>query len=246
MVIFVLQIGCTTHTKDGQKILSEKILERIYSERKSLYEAEQRWMDYIKPSEIKVKYFNLTNKVKTHWTASNDEYNKKTIKEKISIKTKEAMSRPEIRVKVEKYYDEMRGKPADPSRIEKMRISITETMAEKFPVEERRKRLKRDDPALVEVYRQKTIEMWESMSDETKEKRSKAISERNKGKQYTLGYKHDPASVEKRVAKLRGKKFTEEHKAKLRGPRKKRTEEEKKAQSERIKAWWATKKASQE
>lgn len=60
-----------------------KILQKISTNRNDLYIAEQYWMDFIKLSELRHKYYNLSNKAGRHWTSENT---KRTgsIKEKIS------------------------------------------------------------------------------------------------------------------------------------------------------------------
>lgn len=71
-----------------------RILKRIYTTRKDLYEEETRWLQMIKPQEVKVKYYNF-QRIANHWSAS--EYDYLTINEKISVKTKEAMADPSVR-----------------------------------------------------------------------------------------------------------------------------------------------------
>jgi hypothetical protein len=60
----------------------------VLSCKEDLYEEEQRWMNFIKPEEIKTKYYNLTNKAGFHWTSVTDENHLKSVGEKISIKNK--------------------------------------------------------------------------------------------------------------------------------------------------------------
>ena len=115
-----------------------RIIKRIYSSRNELLIEEQRWLNMIKPEEIKVKYYNLriaTN----HWYA--DDYNRKTISEKISIRTKEAMADPEIRKKYDENYRKADRKLSDPETRRKRSESMKKKMAEKYTVENRRKPL---------------------------------------------------------------------------------------------------------
>lgn len=79
-----------------------RILERQI-EHKNLSNVEHKWLQLIKEEELGKKYYNLCNYRFGHW--ANDQYNKLTIEEKISIKTKEAMARPEIRTKLEKIWE---------------------------------------------------------------------------------------------------------------------------------------------
>jgi hypothetical protein len=221
-----------------------RTLTKIYTNRKDLFEEEQKWLNFINPSEIKTRYYNLCLKVKLTWHTSDDEYHKKSIKEKISIKTKEAMNKPEIKNKMERVYEKVRGKEADPVRIEKMKQSMIAKMAKKFPVENRKKRLDKDDPKLLEIYKEKSIEMWANMTDEEKQYRSSKISKSLTGlsKPSIQGIPLSEEHRKKIGDAQRGRKFTEEHKAKLRKPRRKRTEEEKQAQSERIRLSWVKRK----
>ena len=76
-----------------------KIIKRIYSTRMDLLNEEFKWLSLIKEHEIKIRYYNLNIKSTGHWTAYPE--NVKTIQEKISVKTKEAMQRPEVRQKYE-------------------------------------------------------------------------------------------------------------------------------------------------
>ena len=76
-----------------------RILKRIYDSRQNLYEEETRWLQMIKPSEIKVRYYNLRTNA-NHWSAS--DYDRLKINEKIAMKTKEAMARPDVRKNYEK------------------------------------------------------------------------------------------------------------------------------------------------
>lgn len=60
-----------------------------------LREKEAEWLQLIKPEEIKERYYNLNIGETGHWTSYPE--NVKTIKEKISYQTKQAMWRPEVR-----------------------------------------------------------------------------------------------------------------------------------------------------
>lgn len=72
-----------------------RILERVYIDRKALLETEYKWLSMIKEDEIKTRYYNLNIKTTGHWSAYPE--NVKTISEKISHKTKEAMQRDDVR-----------------------------------------------------------------------------------------------------------------------------------------------------
>ena len=115
-----------------------RILIRIYSSRKNLLEEENYWLKMIKKEEMspltkKPKYYNLHNHEFGHWSTdektlltlsekqserqkNNPDWGKwnegvvrdKENRKKISIKTKEAMARPEVR---EKYLKSLEKRP---------------------------------------------------------------------------------------------------------------------------------------
>jgi hypothetical protein len=74
-----------------------RILKTNIPSKKETFEAEQHCFDMIKPEECKVRYYNISLN-SFHWATKNEE-NQLTTKQKISIKTKEAMQRPEVREK---------------------------------------------------------------------------------------------------------------------------------------------------
>jgi hypothetical protein len=71
-----------------------KIIIKII-DRTKLLEEEHKWLSMINEKELKIKYYNLRNHAFGHWTTYPEKV--KTISKKISIRTKEAMARPEIR-----------------------------------------------------------------------------------------------------------------------------------------------------
>lgn len=73
-----------------------KIIEKIDSNRKDLYEREKYWLSFIKEEELGKKYYNLSKLVNDNWL---NEAANLTRKQRISQKTKEAMYRPEVREK---------------------------------------------------------------------------------------------------------------------------------------------------
>jgi hypothetical protein len=72
-----------------------RILTRNIISRAELFKEEFRYLNMIKPNEIKSRYYNLNIKATGHWCAYPE--NVKTIHEKIAMKTKEAMQRPDVR-----------------------------------------------------------------------------------------------------------------------------------------------------
>ena len=73
-----------------------RIISLIYSNRKDLLLEEHKWLSLIKDHELKNRYYNMTKHLNGHWSA---EEKIKTISEKISIKTKEAMQKSEVKQK---------------------------------------------------------------------------------------------------------------------------------------------------
>lgn len=71
-----------------------RILKSEISDRITLYEEEQRWFNFIKDEEIGKRYYNLTLKVKLHWTL--DPNKLKTVGQKISKTLKEKYESGEI------------------------------------------------------------------------------------------------------------------------------------------------------
>jgi len=99
-----------------------KILSRIYTDKKTLLEEEYNWLKQIKQSELGIKYYNLHNYHFNHWSSNTQ--TAKTLSERISKKTKEAMYRPEVR---EKYLNGLKTRntrSSDPEVREKRRISM--------------------------------------------------------------------------------------------------------------------------
>lgn len=96
-----------------------RILNRVYSNRKELYEKEKYWLSLIKEEELKVKYYNLSKTVADTWL---NEESRLARNQKISIKTKEAMQRPEVR---EKYLKGIENRPLPSKETrEKRKISM--------------------------------------------------------------------------------------------------------------------------
>lgn len=99
-----------------------RILSRIYSSRADTINKEYEWLSLISEHELKTKYYNLTQHKNGHWTT--EEERVKTLSEKISQKTKEAMQRPEVR---EKYLNGLKTRDtrsSDQETREKRRVSM--------------------------------------------------------------------------------------------------------------------------
>jgi len=59
----------------------------------------------------------------------------KTLPQKISHKTKEALARPEVRNKMETHYDKIRGKKQPEHLVNKRTETMKQTMSDKFPLD---------------------------------------------------------------------------------------------------------------
>ena len=160
-----------------------RILKRVYL-REELFKTEDYYLNMIKEHEFGKRYYNL-QKHWRHW--SEKEQNRLSVSEKISIKTKEAMNTPEVR---EKYLEGLKtrnNKASDPEVIEKRRQGMINTMAQKFPIENRKKTKTNSKEECIELHRQNTKNMWERRTKEERKEIGKKISYSNKGKQNRLG-----------------------------------------------------------
>lgn len=61
---------------------TRRIVARVYTNRRDLFDEEHRWLSMIKTEELKNKYYNHVNKSYDHWSA--DDQRRKEIGEKIS------------------------------------------------------------------------------------------------------------------------------------------------------------------
>lgn len=168
-------IGCHWGTEDDGYVCSSawmmqayklrpqdfkrRILVRNIDTRKKMFLEEQRFFGMIKQEELRIRYYNLNIKSNSIWSTYDE--NVKTISEKISIKTKEAMARPEVRQKYLANINNRDNKSSDPAVIEKRRASMKATMAKKFPVEQRKHRPEFNSSEYVENMAVKTKQLWE-------------------------------------------------------------------------------------
>lgn len=107
-----------------------RILKRIYTNRKDLLIKESEFLKKIKNEELGTRYYNLTKHLNGHWTT---EDNSKSILEKISIKTREAMNRPDVR---NKYLDGLKKRNTRSSDIDvrnKRSATMKKTLKNKHP-----------------------------------------------------------------------------------------------------------------
>ena len=135
-----------------------KIISKVYESKSALLEEENRWLIMIKPSEIKIKYYNLRIENFNHWTAYPE--NVKTIQEKISLKTKEAMQKLEVK---QNYKEGLKTRDCRSSDVEvrtKRSESMKKTMAEKFP--NRKQRDKFGSEEYCKNMAEKTKQLWQN------------------------------------------------------------------------------------
>lgn len=99
------------------KDFKRRILSYVYTNRKDLYECEQRYFDFIDKEEFGKKYYNLCSVVKTHWSA--DEDSKLSVKEKI----KKSHNTPEMK----RFFSESKMGDKNPMK----RKEVSEKVAKK-------------------------------------------------------------------------------------------------------------------
>ena len=163
--------------KQRPQDFKRRIISRIYTNRKDVFEKEQYFLNMIKPNEIKIRYYNL-RLIVGHWSEEDHKY--LTTSEKISKKTKEAMARPEVREKYLKGLETRDNKSSDTEVIEKRRISMKKTMAKKFPVENRYVGPKFGSEEYKQNMSESSKKMWKNRSEEKKKEIGSKISESNK------------------------------------------------------------------
>lgn len=163
--------------KSRPQDFKRRVLKRVYTSHHDLLIEEYSILNKIEINEFGKKYYNLHSRT-FNWAA--DTSKRQSVIEKISQKTKEAMASPEIREKFLSGLQNRDNRSSDIEVREKRRQSMKKTMAEKFPIEDRKKRLQKDDPKLLEVYKQKSKELWSNRSEEEKKAIGKKISEANK------------------------------------------------------------------
>jgi len=171
-----------------------RILTKIYTNKTDMFDQEQYWFSMIKSNELKIKYYNINLKWE-HWIY--DEYKEKTVREKISIKTKEAMQRLEIKQKYQEGLKSRDNRSSDIEVREKRRQSMIKTMAEKFPEEDRKKYLPNDSQEYRNLLSEKSKQLWSNRTEEQLLDIGSKISASLKGKQNRLGHKNTPEHTAK-------------------------------------------------
>lgn len=171
------------------KDFKRRILKTNISTRKDTYLEEQKFLNMIKEKELKIKYYNLNIKNNNIWHKYDDHI--KTVSEKISIKTKEAMAKPEVR---ERYLESIKKKNKVPNEetLKKRSNSMKETMNKKFPIELRKSfnKPKFNSFEYKQNMSKKSKEMWNRRDENELKEIGNKISKSLKGKQNRLGQKN--------------------------------------------------------
>lgn len=160
-----------------------RILSKGIHTRDSLLYEEFKFLSMINKNELGKRYYNLKNCKDYYWHT--DSHSRITIAEKISIKTKEAMQRPDVRSNYEEGLKTRDNRSSDVAVREKRRQSMVKTMSVKFPEENRHKPLSDDERK--EYYSQKGKNIWANRSEEQIKEIGSKISNGLKGKQNRLG-----------------------------------------------------------
>lgn len=160
-----------------------KIIARVYSNRKELLLKEEYYLLLIKDCELRIRYYNISKSIKDPWFQHPEKL--LSVSQKISIKTKEAMQRPDVRSNYEEGLKTRDNRSSDIVVREKRRQSMVKTMSVKFPEENRHKPLSDDERK--EYYSQKSKNIWANRSEEQMKEIGSKISNGLKGKQNRLG-----------------------------------------------------------
>jgi len=198
-------VGCHWGTEDDGYICSSKrmtkayrrrpndfkrrVLSRVYTNREDLHIEEHKFLSLMESGELGNKYYNLRQHKYNHWAESGLNLN---MREKISKNTKKAMWSPEVREKYLKGLETRENVGQRPEVREKRSNSMVKSWAERSPVELRHKPLPKGSEELIELYKQKSLEMWNTMDEEKKMERGKKISKSLQGKQNRLGQVNTP------------------------------------------------------
>lgn len=179
-----------------------RTLSIIKTNRVDLLNEEQRWLDLISREDFGLKYYNINSKThKASWWVNKT--TKKQIKQKISIRTKEAMQREDVRKRLEEGLKSRDNRSSNLEVRKKRSRSMKETMAKKFPVENRSRPLTEEERKA--YYSNKAKDMWNNMTEEQKEQRSLKLSKSLKGLQSRLGQTNSKEHRDKISRSLKGK-----------------------------------------
>jgi len=135
----------------------------------------------IKPSEIKVRYYNF-HRTARHWVS--DEYRAMSIKQRISEGTKKAMASEKVRNNFLKGLETRDCRSSDIEVRAKRSKSMKDAMAKKFPIEDRKVGMEFGSEEYREFMRNSTSDLWKRPG--FKESTGAKISASLKGKPKTV------------------------------------------------------------
>jgi hypothetical protein len=165
-----------------------KILEWV-STKDELIKAEQRWLDMIDVKDFGDRYYNKTKDARRgrmEWNETQRNAHSEIIKKKFAD--------PEYR---KKYEEGQRNKDLSyitPEVLEKRRQSMIKTMAEKFPPEQRKQRVKAQSKEHRRLNSEGVKRAYANMSEEKKKERGRKISETLKKQSPELRKKRSEAA----------------------------------------------------
>lgn len=219
-------IGCHWGTEDDGYICSStwmrnayrkrpqdfkrRIISRVYTDRKDLFEEEFRFLNMIKDEELKIKYYNLSRIHPHHWSTDPELRNrvKKTNSEIMKAKHQD----PEY----QKIYKEGRKKQSEtfkqyirdnPDKMEQRRVSMKKTLAKKFPVENRHIPVPKGSEQHIDLIKQGVRNYYDNMTPEQEERRKagqKRTADSHKGKRHRAG-KSNTEQHNLKIAQANGK-----------------------------------------
>ena len=228
-------VGCHWGTEDDGYICSSnwmrksfsrrpqdfkrRILKRIYTNRKDTFIAEDFYLGQIKDSELKHRYYNVSNKPKEHWSGDNEKYKKISLKASVShwSKTRTPEEVQEIKDKISKAG---KGK----KRSEEFKKMVSETSRGRKHSDETKQKISEAHKGKVfsEERREKCATygmLGKKHSEETKEKmrlgQANRILSDEAYQRMTKGHKHTEETKKKISESQKGIKRSDEFKAKI-------------------------------
>lgn len=197
--------------KKRPRDFKRRIVER-FDDRSKTNEIEHRWLQMIKPEELKgPRYYNFYNYRFGHW--ANDERSRMSVTQKVH--TPERAAKVSMAMKGRKLSDEHKRKIS-----ETVKFQMTEERREHLRLLQTGKKMppksdefrKRCSINSKRLQAEKRIGMHgRKHTQETLEKMSKYQSESNP----MLGRKHSPEAIEKIRAASKGRRHSEEARAKI-------------------------------
>lgn len=218
-----------------------RVVSIVTTSRADLLVEEGKWLNLINEDLLGVRYYNLRNCPNNHWTA--DEDKRLSIGEKISQSVKAHRNTPEGQANYLAGIEKKRGRKQSPEVIAKRTASIKETMAVKFPIEERKQRSIKGSEEHSQKLSDASNRRWAKPN--AKIKQAEITRKMHIGKQHRLGQINTPEHREKISAANKGRKLTDEQRQRASEIRKGKPMPTgfKEQQSIRIKEMWAKRKA---